>query len=274
MLIAEGVHKSFAGLTALDHVDVTVNEHEIVGLIGPNGSGKSTLLAVLSGFLRADAGTVTFRGHRIDHRAPWDIARRGLRRTFQLPRQPLGLTVLEVMLSGAHLPIGDRARSGLLRRRAMLAEEAAAAERARRILDELTLLPLQHHSAGTLSGGQQKLLSIGAALMTQPRMLLLDEPTAGVHPNLRHVLIDRLFAVRDAGTALVIVEHDMGFVRRLCERAYVLDKGSIVTSCAPAELAKDPRVVEAYLGSRSGISQPRTAGEQLTAPAVRSEARP
>lgn len=269
MLVVEGITKRFAGLKALDDVALSISEHEIVGLLGPNGSGKSTLLAVMSGFLRPDAGQVTFAGHRIDHTQPWDIAQLGLRRTFQLPRQPRGMTVLEVMLSGAKLPVGARASSGLFRPRAMAAEQRAAVDRARALLDELTLLRLEHEPAGTLSGGQQKLLSIGAALMTEPRMLLLDEPTAGVHSSLRNVLTDRLRKVRDAGTALVIVEHDMGFVRQLCERAYVLDKGSVITSCAPSELASDPRVVEAYLGSGAGTSP---AGSRGTAQLSKPEA--
>jgi ABC-type branched-subunit amino acid transport system ATPase component len=138
----------------------------------------------------------------------------------------------------------------LLRPRRVRAEQREAIERAGKLLDELTLIDLQHHAAGSLSGGQQKLLALGVALMSDPDLLLLDEPTAGVNRTLRRVLVARLRAVNDAGTALVIVEHDMGFVGELCARVYVLDKGEVLTSCEPSELVSNPRVVEAYLGSR------------------------
>jgi ABC-type branched-subunit amino acid transport system ATPase component len=249
MLAAEGIEKRFSGLTALAGVDMEVREGEIVGLVGPNGSGKSTLLAVLSGFTRPDAGAVTFEGRRIERLRPWDIAKLGVKRTFQLPAQPERMTVLETMLTGGDLALGATIRGSLFRSRRVAEEQAAAVERARELLEELTLLELQHEAAGSLSGGQQKLLSVGVALMRQPRVLLLDEPTAGVHPRLRRTVVERLRAVHASGTALVIVEHDMGFVRDLCQRVYVLDKGSVVTSCAPSELAGDPRVVQAYLGS-------------------------
>lgn len=249
MLVAEDVRKRFAGVTALDGASLEVGAEEIVGLVGPNGSGKSTLLNALSGFMRPDAGTVTFAGERVERKQPWDVAALGLQRTFQLPAMPQRMTVLEVMLAGARLPLGGTAWASLLRPRAVRAEQAAAVTRARELLDELTLLHLEHHAAGMLSGGQQKLLSLGAALMGDPRMLLLDEPTAGVNPSLRRVLVERLRRVRERGTALVIVEHDMGFVAELCGRCYVLDKGAVITCCPPSELASDPRVVEAYLGS-------------------------
>jgi branched-chain amino acid transport system ATP-binding protein len=250
VLRAEGVSKHFSGITALDDVEMRLDAGETLGLVGPNGSGKSTLLNVLSGFIRPDRGRVTFRGERIDRRRPWAIAERGLERTFQLPAQPQRLTVLEVMLTGARLPRGETIWGSLLSPRRVRAEQAAAVERARGLLDELTLLELEHDAAGTLSGGQQKLLSLGVALMGDPEVLLLDEPTAGVHRSLRHVLVERLRSLHVAGTALVIVEHDIGFVTELCERVYVLDKGHVITSCLPTELASDPRVVEAYLGTK------------------------
>lgn len=251
ILHIRGVKKHFAGVHALKGVDLAVGEREIVGLLGPNGSGKSTLLSTVSGFLRPDGGSVTLRGHRVEGRHAWDIAAMGLRRTFQTPRLPAGMTVLEVMLTGSSLPIGRRAWSGVFRPGARRREEQAAVERAREILDELTLLRLEHHAAARLSGGQQKLLSLGAALMGEPRVLLLDEPTAGVHPNLRATIAEWILHVRERGTTLVVVEHDMAFVRQICERACVLDKGEVITECAPSELAQDARVVAAYLGNAS-----------------------
>jgi ABC-type branched-subunit amino acid transport system ATPase component len=271
MLVADGISKHFSGVVALQSVDMEVSPGEIVGLVGPNGSGKSTLLNALSGFVRPDAGKVIFHGERLEHRRPWDIAGRGLQRTFQIPTPPERMTVLEVMLTGAHLPRGATMTQSLLRPRRVREEQREAIERAGRLLDELTLLDLEHHSAGSLSGGQQKLLALGVALMSKPDLLLLDEPTAGVNRSLRRVLVGRLRAVNEAGTALVIVEHDMGFVAELCARVYVLDKGEVLTCCPPSELVTNPRVVEAYLGSRKdhhpaipGAPGPRRDSRKVT----------
>ena len=249
MLRAEHVRKHYAGVVALADASLAVGAGEVVGLIGPNGSGKSTLLNVLSGFTRPDGGTVHFGDQRVDGLAPHRIARLGMRRTFQLAAQPRRMTVLEVMLTGAQPRAGARVRDSLLRPRRTGLEERVALTRARELLDELTLLDLQDHAAGTLSGGQQKLLSIGAVLMSDPPLLLLDEPTAGVNAVLRQSLLTRLLALRDRGTTLVVVEHDMAFVGELCGRTVVLDKGEVVADCAPSELAANPRVVEAYLGA-------------------------
>jgi ABC-type branched-subunit amino acid transport system ATPase component len=264
MLVAEGISKHFSGIVALRGVDMEVSPGEIVGLVGPNGSGKSTLLNALSGFIRPDSGKVIFHGERLERRRPWDIAARGLQRTFQIPTPPQRMTVLEVMLTGAHLPRGATVSQSLFRPRRVRAEQREAIERAARLLDELTLVELQHQAAGSLSGGQQKLLALGVALMSDPDLLLLDEPTAGVNRSLRRVLVGRLRAVNEAGTALMIVEHDMGFVGELCSRVYVLDKGEVLTCCPPSELVTNPRVVEAYLGSRRqrrGVA-PRASGPE------------
>jgi ABC-type branched-subunit amino acid transport system ATPase component len=264
MLVAEGISKHFSGIVALQGVDMAVSAGEIVGLVGPNGSGKSTLLDVLSGFVRPDTGKVVLHGEGLERRRPWHIAGRGLQRTFQIPTPPERMTVLELMLTGAKLPRGATMAQSLFRPRQVRAEQREAIERAGKLLEELTLLDLQHNAAGSLSGGQQKLLSLGVALMSDPDLLLLDEPTAGVNRSLRRVLVGRLRAVNEAGAALVIVEHDMGFVGELCSRVYVLDKGEVLTSCRPSELVSNPRVVEAYLGSRKqrGKAAPRAPASQ------------
>jgi branched-chain amino acid transport system ATP-binding protein len=249
VLVAEGIRKQFAGVQALAGVDLAVQAGESVGLIGPNGSGKSTLLNVLSGFERADRGRVTFADTRVERSAPHRIARLGMRRTFQLASQPQRMTVMEVLLAGARLPLGAAARASLLRPRAVAAEQRVAEARAWELLEELTLTRLAHAGAGTLSGGQQKLLALGAVLMGEPRLLLLDEPMAGVNAALRSSLLARLLELRARGTTLLVVEHDVAFVGELCERVVVLDEGEVVVSCAPGELADHPRVVEAYLGS-------------------------
>jgi ABC-type branched-subunit amino acid transport system ATPase component len=250
VLVAEQVSKRFSGVTALDGVDVEIAGGEIAGLVGPNGSGKSTLLGVLSGFVRPDGGRVKFDDTYVRRPRPWTLAAMGVRRTFQLPQEPRRMTVLETMLTGDDLTVGATIGGSLFRRRRVASEQRDAIAKARRLLEELTLSDLGDRAAGSLSGGQQKLLSLGVALMGEPRVLLLDEPAAGVNPNLRKTLVDRLRAAHASGTTLLVIEHDMGFVADLCERVYVLDRGRLVTCCAPGELASDPRVVEAYLGKK------------------------
>ena len=262
MLRAEGIVKRFGALTAIDGVGVEVAEHEIVGLVGPNGSGKSTLLSVLSGFTAPDVGWVSLDGKRLDGKNPWAVSRAGLRRTFQLAGQPLQMTALEVMLCGADMPIGMRPWRDIFGLGRVKREEEEALSRARNLLEELRLLELQHHAAGKLSGGQQKLLALGAALMARPRVLLLDEPTAGVNPSLKPALVERLRAVRARGTSILVVEHDMRFVGELCDRVYVLDRGKTIARCLPGELTENERVVEAYLG-RGGADTLVAAGSEV-----------
>ncbi len=249
LLEVEGVEKHFDGVAALAGASLGVAEGEIVGIVGPNGSGKSTLLNAMSGFMRPDAGCVRFDGHAVECCQPWEISAYGMRRTFQLARLPERMSVMEVMLAGAHLPTGASALGCLLRPRRARAEQDAAVALADELLVELKLERLRDHAAGTLSGGQQKLLSLGAALMAGPRVLLLDEPTAGVNPTLRVSLTEHLLAVRERGCTIVVVEHDMTLIGALCDRVYVLDKGAVLGCWAPHELADDPRVVEAYLGT-------------------------
>lgn len=249
MLSTDAVGKHFGGQRVLDGVAISIDAGEVVGLVGPNGSGKTTLLNCLSGFISPDEGSVRFEDQRIDHLPAWRIARLGLRRTFQLAAQPLKMSVLEAMLCGAYLPVGAASVRGLFARKARRAEERTALERARELLETLRLGHVADLPAGSLSGGQQKLLSIGVALMDRPRLLLLDEPTAGVNPALRQELVDHLRGINDAGTALLVIEHDMAFIGRLCQRVYVLDKGQLIASCRPDQLKDDPRVVEAYLGA-------------------------
>lgn len=253
MLTSEHVSKRFGGVSVLKHVSVSIGPGEIVGLVGPNGSGKTTLLNCLSGFLAPDEGSIRFRGTRLDRMPAWKVSRLGVRRTFQLPGQPMKMTVLEVMLCGAHLPAGASTIRGLLSPRRRKAEESEAVGRAHELLSLLTLAQLAHERAGRLSGGQQKLLALGVALMDKPSVLLLDEPTAGVSPVLRPALAERLQEIHAAGTAMLIIEHDMGFIGRLCQRVYVLDRGEVITSCHPGELKDNARVVEAYLGAATGM---------------------
>lgn len=248
MLIADGVRKSFGGLRALDEVSIAVELGEVVGLVGPNGSGKSTFLNVLSGFIRPDAGSITLDGINIAGSAPWDVAARGLRRTFQLAAQPERMSTMELMLTGCNAPYGASVLGALLRPRAVRVEEKAMLDKAWELLERLRLGEYANHPAGRLSGGQQKLLSLGVALMSDPKILLLDEPAAGVNPTLRTQMAVHLRDLHAGGMTIVIIEHDMRFIADTCDRVYVLDKGAILTACRPHELADNPEVLRAYLG--------------------------
>ncbi len=249
MFITNGLDKSFGLVQILRDINLAIEPGEIVGLVGPNGSGKTTLLNCLAGFLRPSAGTIEYDGRRIDKLPDWKVSRMGIRRTFQTASQPMKMTVLEAMLCGGNLPIGNAPVRGILRRKARAVEQSGAVGKARELLDFLSLAQLTEQPAGRLSGGQQKLLSLGVALMNDPKVLLLDEPTAGVNPTLRRTMSDRLKDINAAGTTLLVIEHDMGFIGRLCDRVYVLDKGDVIASCKPNQLKDNPRVVEAYLGA-------------------------
>lgn len=241
------VAKAFGGNQVLENVNVQIAPGEIVGLLGPNGSGKSTLLNVVTGFTSADAGTVHFDGQRIDRLPAHRIVRTGMARTFQLPSMPAKMSVIEVAMAAATAHHG--VWETLLGTAGARAAERAARDKAEHLLEELLLTPVRDLPASAISGGQKKLLGIVCALMAAPRMLLLDEPTAGVHPNLRRDIVTALQRLNEQGMTLVIVEHDMHFIRDVCTRCVVLDRGHIVASCRPDELASNERVLQAYLGT-------------------------
>ena len=251
MLSVHNIRKNFDGAVVLDGTSFEVTAGEIVGLIGPNGSGKTTLLNILSGFLAPDSGSALLHNQQLIGLLPHDIAGQGLRRTFQLPRMPQKMSAVELMLASVPQPMGRHALSCLLRPGCVIREERNAIDVALRMLVQLELQHVASTAASALSGGQQKLLALGAALLGQPRLLLLDEPTAGVNQTLRRTLADRLKTIRDEGMTLLIVEHDMGFVAEVCDRCIVLDRGKIIADCTPYELADNPRVVEAYLGNNA-----------------------
>lgn len=239
VLTAERVAKAFGAHKVLSDVRFNIAADEIVGLLGPNGSGKSTLLNIVSGFSRPDAGDILFLGNSVAGMASHKIARKGLVRTFQLPSMPHRMTVREVVRSGS------REGAGLLDAFAGKGGDDAEADE---LIEQFALMPVSHQPASSLSGGQKKLLSIALALRTRPRLLCLDEPTAGVHPQLRSRMVELLKAFNKRGVAMLVVEHDMHFIRELCSRCIVLDRGAIIADCAPRELTENERVVEAYLG--------------------------
>lgn len=246
LLDIQNIHKAFGGNVVLQGASLTVMPGEIVGLLGPNGSGKSTLLNVASGFTRADSGAVRFEGQDISHLPAHRIVHHGMARTFQLPSMPSKMSVLEVALAADTRLHG--VWSTLLKSSAVREAEAEALQQANQLLDSLLLTPVKQLAASAISGGQKKLLSIACALMARPKLLMLDEPTAGVHPNLRRDIVQTLQRLRAQGISQLIVEHDMHFVREVCTRCIVLDRGQIVADCKPEELSSHPQVIEAYLG--------------------------
>lgn len=246
LLDIQNIHKAFGGNVVLQGASLCVMPGEIVGLLGPNGSGKSTLLNVASGFARADAGDVLFEGQDISRLPPHRIVHHGMARTFQLPSMPNRMSVLEVTLAADTRLHGVWAT--LVKPRSVREAEAEALQQANQLLDSLLLAPVKQLAASAISGGQKKLLSIACALMARPKLLMLDEPTAGVHPNLRRDIVQTLQSLRTQGISQLIVEHDMHFVREVCTRCIVLDRGQIVADCKPDELSSHPQVIEAYLG--------------------------
>jgi len=238
ILTTHELKKAFGAHTVLDGVEISVAPGEIVGLLGPNGSGKSTMLNVISGFLKPDSGAVAFEGKAIAGLETHAIARKGLIRTFQLPSMPHRMTVRDVLRAGSREGAGLRA----------IFQRGAGDENVDALLEQFKLDHVANQPASSLSGGQKKLLSIATALRAGPRLLCLDEPTAGVHPKLRTDIVEILQSINAQGVTMLIVEHDMAFVRRLCTRCLVLDRGAIIADCSPDTLSQNPRVVEAYLG--------------------------
>jgi len=239
-LEVHGASVAFGGIQALDACSLAVEEGSITGLIGPNGSGKTTLFNVMTGYLRPDAGTVTFKGADITHAAPDRIFARGIGRTFQLVRIFPRLTVMENM----HIAVQRSGLRSLLRRWSAPHERTRAQE----LLEFVGISYQSDAPAENLSYGQKKLLEFAMILIAEPQVVLLDEPAGGVNPTLAAQLTDRIRTLNTRGMTFLIVEHNMEFVMHLCDKVAVMHRGSLLTEGTPQEVRGNPAVLEAYLG--------------------------
>lgn len=253
LLEVRDVVHAFGVVHAVDGATLDVQAGSITGLIGPNGAGKSTLFNCVSGFLRPRSGQVLLEGRRIEGARPHRIARAGLVRTFQTPRALTRMTVLENVVLAAQRHAGERL-GGMLSRSARRREREARA-RGIELLELVRLEGYAEQLAGTLSGGQRKLLDLVRALMAEPRILLLDEPMAGVSPALRVELLEHILALRTRdGVTLLIIEHDLDFVMRASDRVVVMNDGRVIAEGTPEEVRGDERVVDAYLGTHHEVA--------------------
>jgi branched-chain amino acid transport system ATP-binding protein/neutral amino acid transport system ATP-binding protein len=251
LLQVRGLARSYDGVQALRGVDLAVSAGRITGLIGPNGAGKTTLFNCISGVVRPHAGRVTFDGQDITSWRPDRITRAGLVRTFQIARGFPRMTVLDNLLLYGPAQPGERVWPALLRGPATRRRETALRAQAEAIAARLRLTRVLHDPAAALSGGQKKLLEIGRALMARPRLLLLDEPVAGVNPTLAREIGEHLRTLVAEGISVLLIEHHMDTIAALCDPVIVMAEGRHLKQGSFEELAADPHVQEAYMGRRS-----------------------
>jgi len=249
LLAASGLGKSFGGVKAVDNAEIEVRQGSITGLIGPNGAGKTTLFNLLSNFVRPNRGWVIFDGEPIQHLQPYQIAQQGMVRTFQVARILSRLTVMENMLLAAQKQNGENFWRVQFQPQTVVVEERQLREQAMLLLESVGLAHMVYEYAGALSGGQRKLLEMARALMTQPKLILLDEPAAGVNPTLINQICDRILSWNREGMTFLIIEHNMDVIMSLCDRVWVLAEGRNLAVGTPAEIQRNPQVLEAYLGT-------------------------
>ncbi len=247
LLRVDGVSVRFGGITALDKVSFAVAAGHIVGLIGPNGAGKSTFMAVLAGTLPATSGSIVFDGVDIAGLPAYMRARRGLVRTFQLPSEFGRLTVLENLLVAAPHHRGDSLLGALMGKRYWIKDERRLVDQARGLLERFGMSAKESDYAGTMSGGQKRLIEIMRALMLGPRLLLLDEPMSGVHPSIVLEIQRYLESLREEGLTILMVEHELHMVERLCDSVIVMAQGKVIGSGTMASLRRQREIVDAYL---------------------------
>ena len=247
ILEARGITKSFGGFCVVNDISLDLTASEILGVIGPNGAGKSTLFNLLAGALPIDSGSIRLAGKDLSSARPEARIQSGLGRTFQIPRPFPRMTVLENVMTAAQNQRGESMFSALAAPRLVAAQERANATRARDLLDFVSLTHLENQPAAVLSGGQRKLLELARVLMADPRVILLDEPAAGVNPALLDLIIDRILAINKLGIAVLLIEHNMEMIARLCPRVIIMAAGKALAEGPPAEVTKRADVIDVYL---------------------------
>ena len=248
LLKAQSLSKSFGGIKAVNNAQIEVERGSITGLIGPNGAGKTTLFNLLSNFIQPDSGEILFEQQAIHNLPSYKIATKGFIRTFQVARVLSRLSVLENMLLATQNQTGENFFRVWFERKKLNAEERQNKERAMNILESVGLADKAYDYAGALSGGQRKLLEMARTLMTEPKLILLDEPAAGVNPTLINQICEHIVNWNQQGISFLIIEHNMDVIMSLCDRIWVLAEGTNLAQGTPQEIQNDSSVLEAYLG--------------------------
>ena len=261
ILVADSVRRRFEGVAAVDVDHLEVQRGVVTALIGPNGAGKTTLFNLLTGFDRADMGTWTFEGRKLEGTPAYKVATLGMVRTFQLTRSLAVMSVLDNMKLGAQGQQGESFWRSLVRP-LWRSQEQDVEARADELLERFRLGHMREHFAGELSGGQRKLLEMARALMAAPRMVMLDEPMAGVNPALRQSLLGHIRELRGSGMTVMFVEHDMDVVHDISDWVVVMAEGQIIAEGRPSEVGSNPEVIDAYLGAHHDAPMSREEEER------------